>query len=132
MKKIVARVEDLMFRAKIDAAARHLAVGVEFVTNGADLARACAGGPAVLLVELTPGTLEEVQKMFPAGKVSVVPVVAFAPHQDKALLEAAHKAGIGRVLARSQFAESLPDLIHEFTAPGLSREAEEEPELPDE
>lgn len=129
--KIVARVEDLMFRAKIDAAARHLSTPVEFVAVG-DLARACARGAAVAFVELTPEVLAVVARMKKESRTGTVAVVGFLSHVDKKLAEEAREAGVDRVLARSQFSETLPDLILEFTSPGVERITQEEPELPEE
>ena len=69
--KIVARVEDLMFRAKIDAAARHLSTPVEFVPT-AELAKACSNGAAAAFVELTPEVLAVVAKMKKESRTGAV------------------------------------------------------------
>jgi CheY-like chemotaxis protein len=131
-KKIVARVEDLMFRGKIDAAARNLGVPVAFVARLEDLPSACADHPAALFVELTPAALEAVARLKrePAGKD--VPVVGFLAHLDKDLAEDARTKSVDRVLSRAQFSETLPELLLEFTAPGIERTPEQEPELPEE
>jgi len=129
--KIVARVEDLMFRAKIDAAARHLSTPVEFVST-AELAKACSNGAAAAFVELTPEVLAVVAKMKKESRTGAVAVVGFLSHVDKKLAEEAREAGVDRVLARSMFSETLPDLILEFTSPGVERITQEEPELPEE
>jgi hypothetical protein len=131
-KKIIARVEDLMFRAKIDAAARHLSTPVEFVATTAALAKACENGAAAAFVELTPEVLAVVAKMKKESRTGSIAVVGFLSHVDKKLAEEARAAGVDRVLARSQFSETLPDLILEFTSPGVERITEEEPELPEE
>jgi len=131
-KRIVARVEDLMFRAKVDAAARNLSIPVEFAASPKDLAKACARGPAVAFVELTPAVLDEIARIKKDAKGCSVPFVGFLSHTDKALADRARAAGIDRVLARSQFSETLPDLILEFTSPGVERIVQEEPELPEE
>lgn len=131
-KRIVARVEDLMFRAKVDAAARNLSIPVEFVDRVDDLARVCAERPAVAFVELTPEVLAEVAKMKTDHRTRDVSVVGFLSHVDKKLADEAHAGGVDRVLSRSQFSETLPDLILEFTSPGVERIVEEEKELPEE
>jgi len=131
-REIVARVEDLMFRAKIDAAARNLDVPVKFAAATADLVGACAGGPAGAFVELTPASVEEISRLKKSAEGRSVPVVGFLPHVDTALAEKARAAGADRVLSRSQFSETLPDLILDFTSPGMERMVEEEPELPEE
>jgi hypothetical protein len=131
-KRIVARVEDLMFRAKVDAAARNLSIAVRFVDRAADLSGACAEEPAVAFVELTPEIVTIVAGMKKDRRTKDVPVVGFLSHVDKKLAEDARAAGVDRVLPRSQFSETLPDLILEFTSPGVERIVEEEKELPEE
>ena len=129
-KTVVARVEDLMFRSKIDAAARHLGVAVRFAEKADDLPAVCREGPAALFVELTESSLAAVEK---AKKASPdVPIVGFLAHVDKALAERAAKAGVDRVLSRAHFSEHLPELLLEFTARGIELKPEEEPELPEE
>jgi hypothetical protein len=131
-REIVARVEDLMFRAKIDAAARHLDVAVKYAAAPGDLARACETKPAAVFIELTPASVEEVSRLKRSASGRDVPIVGFLPHVDTDLAEKARAAGADRVLSRSQFSESLPDLILDFTSPGVERMVEEEPELPEE
>jgi hypothetical protein len=131
-KKIVARVEDLMFRGKIDAAARNLGIPVSFVADLKDLPVACSEGPAAVFVELTPAALEAVARLKKKPYGKDVPVVGFLAHVDTKLAEEARAMAVDRVLSRAQFSETLPDLLLEFTAPGIDRTPEEEPELPEE
>ncbi len=131
-KKIVARVEDLMFRGKIDAAARNLGIPVSFVGDLRDFPAACADRPAAAFVELTPAALEAVARMKKEPYGPEVPVVGFLAHLDKGLAEEARSKSVDRVLSRAQFSETLPDLLLEFTAPGVDRTPEQEPELPEE
>ncbi|MGH9443195.1 MAG: hypothetical protein ACRD16_13080 [Thermoanaerobaculia bacterium] len=131
-KRIVAHVEDLMFRAKIDAAGRNLNIPVEFVAKLDDLPQACAGEPAALFVELSESVLPAISRLKKGASTRSVPIVGFLSHVDKKLSEEARASGTDRVLPRSQFSETLPDLILEFTSPGVERIVEEEPELPEE
>jgi hypothetical protein len=131
-KKIVARVEDLMFRGKIDAAARHLSIPISFVSPAEDLPSACKDGPAAVFVELTPAALEAVARLKKSGSGREVPVIGFLAHVDTKLAEEARAKSVDRVLSRAQFSETLPDLLLEFMAPGIERTVEEEPELPEE
>ena len=131
-KSIVACVEDLFFRSKIDATARHLSVPVRF-SDAAGLPLACADAKtAAVLVELNDGALEAVVKLRVAAETSALPVIGFLSHVDRELAQRAEKAGVTRVLPRSQFSENLPDLLMDLLAPGTKREVQEEPELPDE
>ena len=121
-----------MFRGKIDAAARHLGIPVAFVGDLGDFPKACADRPAVAFVELTPAALEAVARMKKEAYGAEVPVVGFLAHLDKELADQAHRHSVDRVLSRAQFSETLPDLLLEFTAPGVDRTPEQEPELPEE
>jgi hypothetical protein len=131
-KRIVAHVEDLMFRAKVDAAGRNLNIPVEFVARLDDLSRATADEPAAVFVELTAAALPVIAKLKKGARTQAIPVVGFLSHVDKELADQARKAGTDRVLARSQFSETLPELILEFTSPGVELKMDEEPELPEE
>ena len=131
-KTIVAAVEDLFFRSKIEATARHLNVPVRFV-KAQELAGASAGAAAVLLELSSCGGAVAAVKELRGGKTSSdVPVIGFLSHVDKELAKQAESAGVTRVMPRSQFSEGLPDLLMDLLAPGTKREIQEEPELPDE
>jgi hypothetical protein len=131
-KPIVAAVEDLFFRSKIEATARHLNVPVRFV-KAQELAGASAGAAAVLLELSSNGAAVSAVKEMRSGKsTSDVPVIGFLSHVDKELAKQAEAAGVTQVMPRSQFSEGLPDLLMDLTAPGTKREIQEEPELPDE
>ena len=67
-----------------------------------------------------------------AKATEVLPVIGFLSHVDKELAKEAESAGVSRVMPRSEFSETLPDLLMDLLAPGTKREMQEEPELPDE
>jgi len=132
-KTIVACVEDLFFRSKIEATARHLNVPVRF-TEAASLRRVLGEGAAALLLELSSNgaSLEAVRSLRRAAETRDLPIVGFLAHVDRQLAREAESAGVTQVLPRSQFSENLPDLLMDLLAPGTKREIPEEPELPDE
>jgi CheY-like chemotaxis protein len=133
-KTIVACVEDLFFRSKIEATARHLNVPVRF-TDVRNLPGALQEGhAAALLLELSSNgeTLEAVRKLRKEEGTRDLPIVGFLSHVDRQLAQDAESAGVTRVMPRSQFSETLPDLVMDLMAPGTKREIPEEPELPDE
>jgi hypothetical protein len=131
-KSIVACLEDLFFRSKIDATARHLNVNVRFSDVAGLNAAASAAGTAAVLVELNDGALAAVEKIRGSADTRELPVIGFLSHVDRDLAKRAEAAGVTRVLPRSQFSENLPDLLMDLLAPGTKREVQEEPELPDE
>ncbi len=132
-KTLIACVEDLFFRSKIEATARHLNTPVRFV-GVRELAKACAAkDAAAVLIELSNGTsIGAVRELRRARTTEALPVIGFLSHVDKDLAKEAESAGVSRVMPRSQFSETLPDLLMDLLAPGTKREMQEEPELPDE
>lgn len=130
-RSIVASVEDLFFRSKIEATARHLNVPVQF-TDAAGLVKACGeDGVAAALVELSEAAVAAVRSIRNGGQAGV-PIVGFLSHVDRDLAKKAEDAGATQVMPRSQFAENLPELLMDLVAPGTRREVQDEPELPDE
>ncbi|MET0619039.1 MAG: hypothetical protein ABW056_02105 [Thermoanaerobaculia bacterium] len=130
-KSIVACVDDLFFRSKIEATARHLNVPVTFVACK-DLSKASEGAAAVLMELSSNGDAVAAVEQLRKGKSAGVPVIGFLSHVDKELARKAEAAGVTQVMPRSQFSEGLPDLLMDLLAPGTKREMQEEPELPDE
>lgn len=133
-RSIVACVDDLFFRSKIDTTARHLNVPVRFA-DVKGLASACGvAGTAAVLLELSSNgqPLAAIRALRQAKATQDLPVIGFLSHVDQALAREAQSAGATRVMPRSQFSETLPDLLMDLLAPGTKREVQEEPELPDE
>ena len=131
-KSLVACVEDLFFRSKIEATARHLNAPIRFV-GAKELSKACGdASTAAALVELSSNgdVLPAVRELRKA--CGALPVIGFLSHVDKELAKAAESAGVTQIMPRSQFSETLPDLVMDLLAPGTKREVQEEPELPDE
>jgi CheY-like chemotaxis protein len=133
-KSVVACVDDLFFRSKIDTTARHLNVPVRFA-DAKSVAKICGeGDTAVVLVELSSNgePLAAIRALRQAQATRELPIIGFLSHVDQDLAREAQSAGATRVLPRSQFSETLPDLLMDLLAPGTKREVQEEPELPDE
>jgi DNA-binding NarL/FixJ family response regulator len=133
-KTLIACVEDLFFRSKIEATARHLNIPLRFV-GASELAKACGDGTtAAVLMDLSGNgdPLAAVRALRGARATQALPVVGFLSHVDKKLAEDAERAGVTQVMPRSQFSETLPDLLMDLLAPGTKREIPEESELPDE
>jgi DNA-binding NarL/FixJ family response regulator len=127
-------VDDLFFRSKIDTTARHLNVPVRFA-DAKSLAKACSeSDTAVVLLELSSNgePLAAIRALRQAQGTQKLPIIGFLSHVDQDLAREAQSAGATRVLPRSQFSETLPDILMDLLAPGTKREVQEEPELPDE
>jgi len=133
-KSVIACVEDLFFRSKIEATARHLNVPLRFI-GAKELAAACGDArTAAVLLELSGNedALTAVRELRKGRATAGLPVSGFLSHVEKDLARNAESAGVSRIMARSEFSETLPDLLMDLLAPGTKREVQEEPELPDE
>ena len=133
-KTLVACLDDLFFRSKIEATARHLNVPVSF-TEAKNLAKTCREGKtAAVLLDLSANgdPLERVMELRRDPVTQDLPIIGFLSHVDRDLARRAEASGVTRVMPRSEFSESLPDLMMDLLAPGTKRAIQEEPELPDE
>jgi CheY-like chemotaxis protein len=112
-RRIVALVDDLMVRSRIEAAAPR---GTEliFPPNQAAFTRALDPPPGLIVVGLT-ATRQPWSELIRASRADpatrAVPVVAFGPHKDLELRRRAIEAGADRVLANSAFMLALPQLL---------------------
>lgn len=113
MQPILAIVQDLFFRAKLDAAAQ--AAGVRLV-HASDLNAArerCEQlKPALIFVDLSTKSfsatevVQLVREAAPGAKL-----IGFASHVDVKALGGARDAGFATVLSRSEFVAQLPRLL---------------------
>jgi hypothetical protein len=112
MAKIVALVPDLMFGTRIEDAAKHLGYPVEFVKPEEDAGAMIAHvSPALVVVALdAPHSMEAIE----AGRKAGARVLAFGSHKNVELMRAAKAAGCDQVVARSQMAADLPNLLKKY------------------
>lgn len=133
-KIIVACVDDMFFRSKIEATARHLNVPVRFADLKELAKESRAANTAAVLLDLSANgePLDAVRNLRQAKQTRELPVIGFLSHVNQKLAREAELVGVTKVMPRSQFSETLPDLLMDLLAPGTRREIPEEPELPDE
>jgi CheY-like chemotaxis protein len=112
-------ISDLLFRSKIDDAARRAGVPLRVAKSMEQLDRHLGTStPAVVLVDLemdgldAPGMLARLRAT-PAG--ANVPVIGFAGHTNVEVIHAARAAGV-QVMARSAFVAQLPALMDNIAA----------------
>ena len=112
---ILAAVDDLMFSSRISTAAKAVGATVKFTRSpDAVMAAAREAMPALVIVDLNSTRvrpLDILAALAADPALAGVPTVGFVSHVDTATIEAARKAGVKRVLARSAFVEQLPDLL---------------------
>ena len=112
---IVAVLDDLMFSSKIRTAAQQLGVRVVFARSSESaLAEMRKATPSLVILDLNnPRTdpLGIVAAMKEDAALAAIPTVGFASHVQTDVIDAARKAGVGDVLARSAFTQQLADLL---------------------
>jgi PleD family two-component response regulator len=114
---ILAVLDDLMFTSKIKTTASQLGVPVTFARSAdAALAEMRRAGSSLKLVVLdlnNPRTnpLGIVKDMKADPALAAVRTVGYASHVQTDVIDAARKAGVDDVLARSAFTAKLADIL---------------------
>lgn len=132
---VLALVDDLFWRTKIDHAVKSGQAHALFVSNPSDLA--ASADPAtvgVILVDLSMRNepFTAIAAIKKSAKTKGIPIIGYYEHVRKDLPEKGTKAGCDQVLPRSQFSEHLGDLVFKYAMPGSVRQESEEQELPEE
>ncbi|MDQ4128304.1 MAG: response regulator [Actinomycetota bacterium] len=114
-RRVLAAVEDLLFRSKISETAAQLGIEASFPRNPGKLLEAVRESPPDLLVlDLNSARFEPlslVQTIKSEGATESVETVGFLSHVQKHLAVAAREAGCDRVVARSAFTKNLPEIL---------------------
>jgi PleD family two-component response regulator len=112
---ILAILDDLMFTSKIKTTANQLGVSVSFARSSqtalADMRKAV---PSLVILDLNNARIDPlgtIASMKADPALAGIPTVGFASHVQVDVIEAARKAGVGEVLARSAFTQQLPDIL---------------------
>jgi CheY-like chemotaxis protein len=115
---ILAAVDDLMFKVKILETAKQVGVRVGTASTAQDaLARARAERPALIILDLHSQACapDEVLKALKADPdLRAIPVLGYFSHVHPDVAERARQAGCDRVLPRSAFSATLPDLLRPY------------------
>ena len=112
---ILAILDDIMFTSKIKTAASQLGVAVTFARS-ADAARAelAKATPSLVIVDLNGARthpLDIVRSIKANPELAAVPTVGFVSHVQTDLIDAARRAGVDEVLARSAFTAHLAQIL---------------------
>ncbi len=116
-RRIVAALEDLLFRSKISGTAESLGEDVEakFPRSPKKLMEALRESPPDLLVlDLNSERFEPLKLLAEINsddELKNIPTVGFLSHVQKDLAVAAKESGCGRVMARSAFTKNLPEVL---------------------
>ena len=112
---ILAVLDDLLFTSKIRTTAGHVGASVTFARSSeAALREMREKSPALVIFDLNnPRTdpLGTVAAMKADPALGAIPTVGFVSHVQTDLINQARQAGVGDVMARSLFAERLPEIL---------------------
>mgnify|MGYP001466770786 CR=1 FL=1 len=112
---ILAVLDDLLFTSKIRATATQLGLSVSFArSQQAALTMLRDSPPTLVVLDLNnprtePLAIVEAMQADPA--LRIIPTLGFASHVQTDLIDAARSAGVTQVIARSAFAQHLPELL---------------------
>ena len=116
---ILVIISDLIFRSKIDDAARRAGVPLRVAKTVEQLDRHLGSAmPALVLVDLE---MEELQTPVVLGRLRAnpaaarIPVIGFAGHTNVEVIHAARADGV-QVMARSAFVAQLPAMMERIAA----------------
>jgi PleD family two-component response regulator len=114
-RRVIAAVEDLLFRSKISETASTLGIEAAFPRSPKKLLEALRESPPDLLIlDLNSARFEPLTLLGDVRSEEAtrdVPTVGFLSHVQKDLAVAAREAGCDRVVARSAFTRDLPRIL---------------------
>jgi 8-oxo-dGTP pyrophosphatase MutT (NUDIX family) len=114
-RRVLAAVEDLLFKSKISETADVLGVEARFPRSKGKLLEALHESPPDLLIldlnSMRFEPLKLLQTLESNDATKDVPTVGFLSHVQKDLALAARESGCDRVMARSAFTKDLPKIL---------------------
>jgi CheY-like chemotaxis protein len=114
---IVAVLSDLMFRVKIEEAAKRAGLQIAFVQSQADALARAMEGPAVIIIDLNCAStqpLDTIRKLKASDVTKGIALVGYVSHVQVDLKQAAQEEGCDVVIARSAFSQNLPTILRRY------------------
>ena len=112
---ILAILDDLLFTSKIRATAKQIGATLAVAkSRDSALAEMRANLPALVILDLNnarTNPLGIIADMKGDPSLASIPTVGFVSHVQTELIDAARQAGVTDVMARSMFAERLPQIL---------------------
>lgn len=114
---VLAVLSDLMFRVKIEEAAKRAGLQTVFVQSQADVLARAKSQPAVIIIDLNcAGTepLDTITKLKASEETKGISLVGYVSHVQVDLKQAAQDHGCDVVVARSAFSQNLPTILRRY------------------
>ncbi len=114
-RNIIAIVDDIFFASKIRGTAEQVGAAVSFPrTIERALEAAGASEPALIICDLNSQRIDPIEfarTLKSGNEVKQIELLGFFSHVQTELQLAAQQAGFDRVIPRSLFAKSLPQIL---------------------
>lgn len=124
-RRVVAAIEDLMFRSKVSGTAGQLGVETDFPRSPDELLQLVRSSPPDLLIlDLNSARfdpLDLLRTLKSEADTRSILTIGFLSHIQKDLAVSARESGCDRVMARSAFTQDLPQILAGDEAPGKER-----------
>lgn len=114
---VVAVLNDLMFRVKIEEAAKRAGLKTVFVQTQGEALEQAKEAPAVMILDLNcAGTdpLDTIRRLKASDETKGVSLVGYVSHVQADLKQAAQEVGCDVVVARSAFSQNLPTILRRY------------------
>lgn len=114
---VVAVLNDLMFRVKIEEAAKRAGLRTFFVQSQADALARAKEGPAVIILDLNcaqTDPLDTIRKLKASDETKGINLLGYVSHVQADLKQAAQEEGCDVVVARSAFSQNLPTILRRY------------------
>lgn len=118
-RRVVALLSDLMFRVKIQEAAKRAGLEPVFVESQQDALAQARDNPAVIIFDLNHSAgepLDTISKLKHDQRTSGVKLLGYVSHVQADLKRAAQETGCDMVIARSAFSQNLPSILGRYAA----------------
>ena len=113
-KRVLAVVSDLFFMAKINEAAKHAGVTVEYVAEEQQAIEKARSQPLVIILDLNLDAahpLRLIGKLKADSHLKAISVIGYLSHIQGELKQKAQEAGCDMVMPRSAFSMNLPVIL---------------------
>jgi AmiR/NasT family two-component response regulator len=114
---VVHLITDMLFASKVREAAKHLGLTVQGTRDPQALAAAARQARLVIVDLRVPSALDALDALAADDVARAVPSVAFIDHERTDVMDAARAKGCGEVMAKGQFANTLPKLLARVIGP---------------
>jgi hypothetical protein len=108
---VVHFITDMLFSSKVREAAKHVGLTIQGVREPQALAVAARDAKLVIVDLRVPRALDALDALAGDPAARAVPSVGFIDHERTDLMDAARAKGCGQVMAKGQFANTLPKIL---------------------